>query len=146
MRTPQTLFLLGYLPNLIGVFFNSVELLDNTWPEVDETLAERLDEFEAELSEQQVDTVTNVRRLAALLSEVGIPAVEPPETADKYPDFRAEVCERVSAVVEPTSPEDVAFLLGWVAGDACLTLNLLSISYHFLAIQPEHPFLQSQLE
>lgn len=145
MRTPQTLFLLGYLPNIVGVFFYSIELLIGARSAADAALAARLAQFEAELGERRGNTIANVRRLTTLLAEAGIPAGEPPRVPAEYHDYRAEVCERVTAHLEPNSLGDVAFLLGWVLGDACLTLNLLSISSHFLAIEPDNSFLQSQL-
>ncbi len=144
MRSPQVLFLVGYIPQIIGVYFSLVELLDAARSDANDALTAALQRLETALGERRSSTVQNVTRLHSLLEQADIVVPGHPRTPDDFYTMREAVMDEVSTALEKDVERETVFLLGWVLGDATWTLNLLSQIRLFRALQPSHPLLLEQ--
>ena len=139
-------FLVGYLPQMAGLYFNALELLTQVARGADGRLAIQVGEERERVVGQRDEALSRVEETAAQLSALGAPAVDRPADAATYAGWTEAVFEAAQGAVEPGSPEAVAHLLGYVLGEAVATLDVIAILSRLRQLDPDHLFLHLQGE
>src|SRR5215831_11556995 len=78
-------YLLGFTPQLLGIFFNGLLLLERVRRAAEGALAERTGAYlEDWIPSRSADVVANVHLVESLLGTVGRDAGEPPQTIEEF--------------------------------------------------------------
>jgi hypothetical protein len=142
----STFFLLGYAPPLVGIYFHAVELLTTLPQDADPPLAARVQDQVTVFAGRGDATIVNVRLVAALLQEVAVAVPPPPRVPADYYAWAQPLLHTVPAAVPSASVERAAYLLGYLVGDAMLTLNLGVLVHYLLAAAPQQAWLRAQAQ
>src|SRR5258708_38504298 len=85
-------YLLGFTPQLLGIFFNGLLLLERVRRSATGALAERVDGYLEEwIPSRSADVVSNVHLVESLLGAVGKNAGEPPQTIEAFYEWSKRV-------------------------------------------------------
>lgn len=146
MISPHDAFLLGYTPMLVGIYFNGVELLATAGHGATGALAKRVAERAAAFSARKPGIIDNVRLVEQLLPRAGVAVPPPPRLPAEFHPWSQDLFQQAHhalAGAQDAQPA-AAHLLGFVLGDAMLTLNVAVLVHDLLDADPEHAWLQAQ--
>jgi len=155
---PHAAYLLGFTPQLLGIFFNGLLILERTKRVAEGTLADRITWYlEDWVPSRGPDVVQNVHLCEALLAEVGRETGEPPQSIDAFYEWSERVNratyaaakETFEAAIDPTEKAQLfrvrlAQDLGQQLGDVLHTTNLASLVQALLHEAPGHEALTEQ--
>jgi hypothetical protein len=142
----RTAFLAGYEAQVAGLYFNGVELLNETDRGAGPPLATRVGEERERVVGLRDDAVRRLDETARLAAALGAEPVAPPGDAAAYSAWAEAVFESVRATMAGDSPEAVAHLLGYVMGEAVATLDVLATLLRLRAVEPDHMWMRFQAE
>jgi hypothetical protein len=151
-------YLLGFTPQLLGVFFNGLLVLERVRRTAQGQLANRVEWYLRDwVPSRGDDVVSNVHLVEGMLGAVGKTAGEPPQTIEAYYDWSERVnkatyqAAKAAFDVEADPVAKTARFrvrlaqdLGQQVGDIVHTVNLASLVQALLHDDPEHEFLRAQ--
>lgn len=145
MLTLEQHFSSGYLPALIGAYFNLAQLLSqqasSSVPEVRTAVTEEVPRLR-QTGEFIKDKVRLVEALAEL---VGFAAPPPPRVPEEYYAWFEQVHAGFRAALVTHHRGEVTQLFGHRIGDILCTWNVLLLTIRLLVADPGSPVLEQQL-
>jgi hypothetical protein len=151
-------YLLGFTPQILGIFFNGLLILDRARRGADGVLATRIDEhLETWVPSRGPEVVQNVHICEALLAQVGRSPGEPPQTIEAFyawsENVNRETYQSAKASFDAAADPDektglfrvrLAQDLGQQIGDVVHTMNLAGLVQALLSEGPGHAALSEQ--
>jgi hypothetical protein len=150
-------YLLGFTPQLLGIFFNGLLLLERVRRAADGALAERVDGYLGDwIPSRSSDVVSNVHLVESMLSAVGKNAGAPPQTIEEFYEWSQRVnkatYDAAKAAFENAIELDAAARfrvrlgqdLGQQMGDIVQLANLGALVQELLEVGPDDPLLNQQ--
>lgn len=145
MLTLEQHFASGYLPALIGAYFNLAQLLSqhasSRVPEVRTAVGEEVPRLR-QTGEFIKDKVRLVEALAEL---VGFTPPPPPRVPEEYYAWFEQVHAGFRASLVTHHRDEVTQLVGHRMGDILCTWNVLLLTIRLLVADPGSPVLEQQL-
>lgn len=145
MLTLDQHFASGYLPALIGAYFNLAQLLsqnaNSSVPEVRAAVVEEVPRLR-QTGEFIKDKVRLVQALAEL---VGFVAPPPPRVPEEYYPWFEEVHGAFRSALVTHHRGEVTQLVGHRVGDILCSWNVLLLTIRLLVADPGSPVLEQQL-
>jgi len=145
MLTLDQHFSSGYLPALIGAYFNLAQLLSqNASSPVAEVRAAVVDEV-PRLRQTGEFIKDKVRLVQALAELVGFTAPPPPRVPEEYYAWFEQVHAGFRAALVTHHRGEITQLFGHRIGDLLCTWNVLLLTIRLLVADPGAPVLEQQL-
>ena len=144
MLSALSAFLLGYLPTTLGAYFNGLELTAALASQDGEELALRVLRRQQDLGARGEQLAGELRQVAELLLAAGLAEPATPTTPPQYHSWCEQIFDAVQDKLRREPLLGALYLLGFILGDAWVTLNLSGIVSYFLAASPHEPFLNAQ--
>jgi hypothetical protein len=154
---PHHAYLLGFTPQLLGIFFNGLLLLERVRRSAAGALAERVDGYlEDWIPSRSGDVVSNVHLVESMLSTVGKSPGEPPQTIEQFYEWSQRVNKATydaakTAFDESADPDPAARFrvrlaqdLGQQMGDIVQLANLGALVQELLEVGPDDALLAGQ--
>lgn len=155
---PHAAYLLGFTPQLLGIFFNGVLILERTRRAAEGRLADRIAWYlEDWVPSRGPDVVQNVHLCESLLRDVGRDIGEPPQSVEAFYEWSERVNrqtyqaakESFDAAEEPNEKAArfrvrLAQDIGQQVGDIVHTANLAGLVHALLHEAPDHDALAQQ--
>jgi hypothetical protein len=155
---PHAAYLLGFTPQLLGIFFNGVLILERTRGVAEGRLADRITWYlEDWVPSRGPDVVQNVHLCESLLRDVGRDIGEPPQSVEAFYEWSERVNRNTYQAAKEsfdaaTDPNEKAALfrvrlaqdIGQQVGDVVHTANLAGLVHALLHEAPAHEALAQQ--
>jgi hypothetical protein len=155
---PHAAYLLGFTPQLLGIFFNGVLILERARRDAQGRLADRISWYlEDWVPSRGPDVVQNVHLCESLLREVGREIGEPPQSVEAFYEWSEKVNRETYQAAKETfdaalEPDEKAALfrvrlaqdIGQQVGDVVHTANLAGLVQALLHEAPDHEALNQQ--
>jgi hypothetical protein len=151
-------YLLGFTPQLLGVFFNGLLVLERARRTAEGGLAEHIDGYLKDwVPSRGGDVVSNVHLVEALLGTAGKDVGEPPQTIEAFYAWSDRVNKATYQAAKETFDGEtdtakktelfrvrLAQDLGQQMGDVVHTANIGSLVQALLQEAPDHELLAAQ--
>lgn len=144
MVSALSAFLLGYLPTTLGAYFNGLELTAALATPDSAELALRVRRRQQDLDARAEQLAGELRQVGELLVAAGLAEPVTPTTPPQYHSWCEQIFDSVQDKLRREPLLGALYLLGFILGDAWVTLNLSGIVSYFLAASPQEPFLNAQ--
>jgi hypothetical protein len=155
---PHAAYLLGFTPQLLGIFFNGVLILERTRSAAQGRLADRITWYlEDWVPSRGPDVVQNVHLCESLLREAGREIGEPPQSVEAFYEWSERVNRETYQVAKASfdaaasAHEKEALFrvrlaqdVGQQVGDVVHTANLAGLVQALLHEAPDHEALTQQ--
>ncbi len=155
---PHAAYVLGFTPQILGIFFNGLVVLDRARRDAEGPLAERLQGYLQDwVPSRGPEVVQNVHLCEGLLAQVGQNVGEPPQSVEAFYEWSEKVNKATYQAAKETfdaavDPDEKARLfrvrlaqdLGQQMGDIVHTANLAGLVQALLHDSPAHPALAEQ--
>src|SRR5579885_2309872 len=110
--------LLGYVPHVVGIYFNGMAMVREAAEGAGPALAEQVREHHAVLEGDRVGVAANVRLCEGLLEAAGLQAPPRPRDLEGYCHWAESLLDTVRARLAHSALPAAAFSLGVCLGDA----------------------------
>lgn len=144
MLSALSAFLLGYLPTTLGAYFNGLELTAALANRDGDELALRVRRRQQDLDARGEQLAGELHQIAELLAAAAVEAPALPATPSQYHSFCEQLFDAMQDKLRREPLLGALYLLGFIFGDAWVTLNLSGLVSYFLAASPQEPFLNAQ--
>jgi hypothetical protein len=145
MLTLDQHFASGYLPPLIGSYFNLAQLLSQNADSLSEDLRAVVAEEVPRLRQTGEFIKEKVRLVQALAELAGFVPPPPPKVPDEYYTWFAEVHDGFRSGLVVHHRGEVTQLVGHRVGDILCSWNVLLLTLRLLIADPGAPILEQQL-
>jgi hypothetical protein len=141
---PADAFGAGFAPQVAGLYFNGLILLDEMGRGAEGRLATLVGEERERVVGRREAALARMEETDDRLARLGARPVSRPDGAGEYTTWTEAIFDTVRDVMASDSPEAVAHLLGWVLGEAIATLDVVAILSRLREIEPEHLWMRLQ--
>lgn len=145
MLTLDQHFASGYLPALIGSYFNLAQLLSQSAESPVPTLREAVAEEVPRLRQTGEAVKERVRLVQALAELAGFPPPAPPRVPEEYYAWFESMHQGFRAALTVHHRGEVTQLFGHRVGDILCSWNVVLLTLRLLIADPGSPLLEQQL-
>ncbi len=153
--TLRDAYILGYYPQLIGIYFNSMLIFEKARPLAAADLEARIESLMAQSPSKATETVAYVRLVETALQSLGFTKISPPHLPEEYFLWAEQIMLKLQNLLThyPHFSQEQQLLLDakkWVysfammLGDITHTLQLLALVHYLLGAGGTYSFLENQ--